>query len=189
MGRKEWYTGGGEEESGAAIRRRSFNSGDSEDAEPWSQDDQGGQQCQQGLDKENQEIQGQTHKAGLFTAFWERWRRIPFKPASRFSMRSEFPGWTAQHQCQILSTCSFTKKWPSKPPLTKIHKEKRRARSVQYLKQDFNLVFFTDEMRATLDGPDGWSRTRRWVAHGRAAPTRHSNNSKMEMAWWSGPAS
>ena len=36
----------------------------------WSQDNQeGGQQCQQGPDKENQEIQGQTHKAGLFTAF------------------------------------------------------------------------------------------------------------------------
>ena len=73
-------------------------------------------------------------------------------------------------QCQILSTCSSTKESPSKSPLTKIYKEKRRAWSVQYLKQDFNLVLFTEKIQATLDGPDGWSRE--WVAHGRAAPTR-----------------
>ena len=73
-------------------------------------------------------------------------------------------------RCQILSTCSSTKKSPSKPSLTKIHKEKRRAWSVQYLKHDFNLVLFTDKMRTTLDGPDGWSRG--LVAHGRAAPTQ-----------------
>ena len=30
-------------------------------------------------------------------------------------------------RCQILSTCSSTKKSPSKPPLTKIHKEKRQT--------------------------------------------------------------
>ena len=72
--------------------------------------------------------------------------------------------------CQILFTCSSTKKSPSKPPLTKIHKENHRAWSVQYLKQDFNFVLFTDEILATLDGLDGWSCG--WVAHGRAAPTR-----------------
>ena len=33
-------------------------------------------------------------------------------------------------RCQILSTCSFMKS-PSKPPLTKIHKEKHRAWPVQ----------------------------------------------------------
>ena len=80
------------------------------------------------------------------------------------------PGVNRTTWCQILSTFSSTKKLPSKPPLTKIHKEKRRAWYVQYLKQDFNLVLFTDEMHATLDGPNGWSRG--WVAHGRATPTR-----------------
>ena len=71
--------------------------------------------------------------------------------------------------CQILSTCSSMKKSPSKPPLTKIHKEKCWAWSVQYLKQDFNLILFTDEIQATLDGPDGWSCG--WVAHGQAPLT------------------
>ena len=66
---KEWYVDGGEE-SDAAIRKRLFNAGDCKDVGPWSQDnEEGGQQCLQGPDKENQEIQGQIHKAGLLTAF------------------------------------------------------------------------------------------------------------------------
>ena len=35
-----------EKESSAAVRRKSFNTGDRKDAGPWSQDDQeDGQQC------------------------------------------------------------------------------------------------------------------------------------------------
>ena len=85
-------------------------------------------------------------------------------------MHAEISGVNRTTQCQILSTCSSKKKSPSKPPLTKIHTKKRRTWSVQYLKQDFNLVIITDKMWATLYGPGGWSRG--WVAHGRTAPTR-----------------
>ena len=95
MGKKEWYMGGGGE-NGATIMRRSFNTGDHKDAGPWLQDDQeGSQQCQQDLDKENQEIQDQTHKADylqLWSWLYERWRRILFKTASRFLMCAEFLG-------------------------------------------------------------------------------------------------
>ena len=98
-------------------------------------------------------------------------KKNPFKPVSRFFDACGISGVNRTTQCQILSTCSSTKKSSRKPPLTKIHKEKRRVfRSVQYLKQDFNRVLFTDKMWITLDGPDGWSRG--WVAHGQAAPTR-----------------
>ena len=81
--------------------------------------------------------------------------------------------------CQILFTCSSIKKSSSKPPLTKIQKEKCQAWSVQYLKQDINLALFTDELRATLDGLIGDH------VDGVHVVEQHqlsSNNSKVEMA-------
>ena len=40
-------------------------------------------------------------------------------------------------------------------------KERRVEFAVKYMKQVFDKVMFTDECRATLDGPDGFSRG--WV--------------------------
>jgi hypothetical protein len=40
----------------------------------------------------------------------------------------------------------------------------------QYLKQDYYNVIFTDECRATLDGPDGFSRG--WILDGLDIPAR-----------------
>ena len=167
----------GEEESGAAIRRL-FNTGDCKDAGLWSQDNQeGAQQCQQGLDKENQEIQGQTDKTGLSTGFERGEEESPSNHQAGFWCVWNFWG-------QIMSTCSSTKS-SSKPPLTKIHRE-APASSVQYLKQDFNLVLFTDECgqhwMALMDGHvDG--------LHMIEQHQLSSNDSKVEMVWWSGLAS
>ena len=40
----------------------------------------------------------------------------------------------------------------------------------KYLKTDFKVVLWTDEMCATMDGSDGW--TRGWILDGTEAPTR-----------------
>ena len=56
------------------------------------------------------------------------------------------------------------------PPLTSRHKTKRVEWARNYMKVDFQTVLFTDECRATLDGPDGWSRG--WLVNGMTRPSR-----------------
>ena len=46
----------------------------------------------------------------------------------------------------------------ARPPLKCIHHEKRLKWAENNMKVNFEKVIFTDECRATLDGPDGWSR-------------------------------
>lgn len=46
----------------------------------------------------------------------------------------------------------------ARPPLKCIHREKRLKWAENNMKVNFENVIFTDECRATLDGPDGWSR-------------------------------
>ena len=67
-------------------------------------------------------------------------------------------------RCRMLLEVAKVKKMQSRPLLTKRHKENRISWAHQYLKLDFSKVIFTDECRATLDGPDGW--TRGWVQNG-----------------------
>ena len=73
-------------------------------------------------------------------------------------------------RCKILKKLAKVKKPQSNPVLTKKHKMQRVAWAKKYLKQDFSNVIFTDECRASLDGPDGWSKG--WVADGQQVPAR-----------------
>lgn len=73
-------------------------------------------------------------------------------------------------RCRILRNIASHVSPIIRPPLTEIHKKSRLQWAERYLKCDFNTVMFTDEMRATLDGPDGWSKT--WVPRGSSRPQR-----------------
>ena len=57
-----------------------------------------------------------------------------------------------------------------RPPLSSRHKNLRFNWARQYMKTNMEYVLFTDESRATLDGPDGWAKG--WVIKGYPAPVR-----------------
>jgi len=74
-------------------------------------------------------------------------------------------------RCKALKEVAQVKKAESRPPLTKLHKEKRLKWAKDYMKSNFASVIFTNECRATLDGPDGWAQG--WVSKGQDAPHRY----------------
>lgn len=71
-------------------------------------------------------------------------------------------------RCKVLQGLGKVLKVKTRPPLNQNHKCKRMEWAQQYIKTDFSKVLWTDEMRVTLDGPDGWARG--WVIMGCRRP-------------------
>ena len=61
----------------------------------------------------------------------------------------------------VLGKFAKQKKATITSPLTPKHKERRLDWAKRYMRTSPKLILFTDECRATLDGPDGWSKG--WV--------------------------
>ena len=73
-------------------------------------------------------------------------------------------------RCRILRSVAKMQKAKPAPPLSTINKVKRLDWAKRYLKMDFGHVLFTDECRASLDGPDGWAQG--WVHNEDTFPER-----------------
>ena len=69
----------------------------------------------------------------------------------------------------MLRDMAKVRKAETQPPLNKTHKVNRQNWAKKY-RTDFSKVLWTDEMRVTLDGPDGWARG--WISNEHRAPLR-----------------
>lgn len=68
----------------------------------------------------------------------------------------------------ILKNIAIHRKACSMPPLTPNHRQRRLQWARQYTGTPTDNILYTDECRATLDGPDGWNKG--WIS--KDAPPR-----------------
>ena len=80
------------------------------------------------------------------------------------------PNISKNTRCRILKDIGKVKKPTKSCPLNPRHKSKRLAWVAKNLKTDFSKVLFTDECRASLDGPDSWASG--WVLNDQLVGTR-----------------
>ncbi|CAI9567366.1 unnamed protein product [Staurois parvus] len=96
--------------------------------------------------------------------------KIPLHSSKQIFEAAGASGVPRTSRCRVLQSLATVHKPSIRPPLTNAHKQKRLHWAEKYMKTNFQTVLFTDEYRATLDGPDGWSSG--WLVEGHPVPTR-----------------
>ena len=97
-------------------------------------------------------------------------RKVPGTLSKRIFQESGITGIPKTTRNRILGRIAKHKASQKWPPLSSRHKGLRLNWASKYMKSDMKYVLFTDESRATLDGPDGWAKG--WVINGDQAPVR-----------------
>ena len=97
-------------------------------------------------------------------------KKTPLATSSAIFKEAGCPNLSRTTRCKLLRKVAVVQKPSTRPRLTPVHKEKRLEWARNNVKTDFSCVLFTDEARATLDGPDGWASG--WVHKDAEKPTR-----------------
>ena len=97
-------------------------------------------------------------------------RKMPGATSESVFKEAGLPDVPKTTRNRILGNLGSIKSMIKRPALTPRHKRLRMEWSKKYMKTDMKLVLFTDESRASLDGPDGWAKG--WVVNGDNCPKR-----------------
>ena len=97
-------------------------------------------------------------------------RKVPGAISKTIFQESGLTGIPKTTRNRILGRIAKHKASQKRPQLSSRHKDLRLNWARKYMKSDIKYVLFTDESRATLDGPDGWAKG--WVINGDQAPVR-----------------
>ena len=110
--------------------------------------------------------------------------KMPLQSSKQVFEATGASGVPRTSRCRILQRFAVVHKPTIRPPLSNAHKQKGLQWAQKHMKTNFQTVLFTDECRATLDGPDGWSSG--WLVDGHHVPTRLRHQQGGGVMFWAG---
>ena len=109
---------------------------------------------------------------------------IPHSMSKDISDHARVPGIYKRTRNRILKQIADQRTQTKSPTLSNINCQKRLAWATKYLKTNFQNVLWTDEARATLDGPDGWAKG--WLIKGNSLRLRFRRQQGGGVMIWAG---